>query len=182
MVDDAVQEVFLECFRENGVLVNAQESPPRSFRALLLGVVHNIAQRVERRWRRTQRRLAGDGVDVETLPSLDPTISKMFDRAWAAALIQHAKEIQRERAESEADDEGDAARSRVRVLELRFAEGLPIREIAARWGQEPTAVHRLYRRARREFRACLREAVAFHHPGANEAFENEYQRLLSLIE
>ena len=39
-VDDAVQEVFLECFREHGVLAKADPLRPGGFRRFLLGVVH----------------------------------------------------------------------------------------------------------------------------------------------
>jgi hypothetical protein len=55
---------------------------------------------------------------------------------------------------------------RVELLRLRFQDGLPIRSIASRWGEDPAKVHHEYATARAEFRAALREVVAFHRPGA----------------
>ena len=44
-VDDASQDVFVECFRAGGVLEKAD--PLRGFRAVLLGAVRNVARRHE---------------------------------------------------------------------------------------------------------------------------------------
>ncbi|MEJ7637578.1 MAG: hypothetical protein WKF75_06195 [Singulisphaera sp.] len=41
--------------------------------------------------------------------------------------------------------EADDARLRIALLEFRFQEGLPIREIARRWGTDPARLHREYR-------------------------------------
>jgi hypothetical protein len=53
----------------------------------------------------------------------------------------------------------------VELLRLRFNDGLPIREIAVRWGEEAARLHHEYATARDEFQSALREVVAFHHPG-----------------
>ena len=60
---------------------------------------------------------------------------------------------------------GKAAERRVELLRLRFGEGLPIRAIAARWEVDAAQLHHEYATARAEFRAALREVVAFHQPG-----------------
>ena len=48
-IDDAVQDVFLECFRSGGVLSRAGEDRVPAFRAFLVGVVRNVARRIESR-------------------------------------------------------------------------------------------------------------------------------------
>src|SRR5438093_531818 len=48
-LDDAVQEVFVECFRQGGVLQAAGDGRVPSFRAYLYGVVRNVARRFESR-------------------------------------------------------------------------------------------------------------------------------------
>src|SRR5262249_44152402 len=47
--DDAVQEVFVECFRQGGVLEAAGAGRVPSFRAFLYGVIRNVARRFESR-------------------------------------------------------------------------------------------------------------------------------------
>ena len=56
-LDDATQEVFLECFRQSGVLERADRSRPGGFRAFLYGVVRNVALRIgTRRAQERERR------------------------------------------------------------------------------------------------------------------------------
>lgn len=176
--DDAVQEVFLECLREGGLLAKVASEPPRSFHAFLFGAIKNVALRVERRDARRDARLPRAAVEPDAVPAADDSLSRLFDRLWALALVRRAIELHRRRAERAADPE---ALRRVEVLRLRFEEDLPIRAVAARWGVPAEAVHALYRKARSEYRNCLREMVAFHHPGAPESVETEYDRLLALI-
>ncbi|MHC4579386.1 MAG: RNA polymerase sigma factor [Planctomycetota bacterium] len=75
--DDAVQEVFFECFR--GVLERADPARQGGFRALLYGVVRNVALRFEER--RAKRREVQASVD-ERVPAHDASLSDAFDRAW----------------------------------------------------------------------------------------------------
>ena len=74
----------------------------------------------------------------------------------------------------------DHAVRRVELLRLRFSEGLPIREIAARWEEEPERVHYHYKRAREEFKEALREVVRTHDPCC--AVEEECDRLLAALD
>jgi len=46
-VDDAVQEVFVECFKCGGVLDRADQKRSGGFRPFLYGVVRNVARRLE---------------------------------------------------------------------------------------------------------------------------------------
>ena len=45
-VEDAVQEAFLECFREHGALDRLDSERKGGFRAYLYGVLRNIALRI----------------------------------------------------------------------------------------------------------------------------------------
>ena len=47
-LDDAVQEVFVECFKQDGVLDRADDIRFGNFRQFLLGVVRNVALRIEK--------------------------------------------------------------------------------------------------------------------------------------
>src|SRR6516162_10233366 len=48
-LDDAVQEVLVECFRQGGALDAAGAGRVPGFRAFLYGVVRNVARRFESR-------------------------------------------------------------------------------------------------------------------------------------
>jgi len=48
-VEDAVQEVFVECFRPGGALPKADPSRPGGFRPFFFGVLRNVALRFEQR-------------------------------------------------------------------------------------------------------------------------------------
>jgi RNA polymerase sigma-70 factor (ECF subfamily) len=67
------------------------------------------------------------------------------------------------------------------LLRLRFHEGLPIREIARRWGADAAELHHQYARARKEFLAALREVVAAHQPGPPSAVDQACAQLLALL-
>ena len=116
--------------------------------------------------------------DVQAgLPSGIDSPSRDVERTWARALMGEARDLLEARGR-EADDD---ARRRIALLEFRFQEGLPIREIARRWGTAPARLHHEYARARREFRAALLEVVAAHHPGTPAAVERlGAQLILSL--
>src|SRR5262245_53103142 len=58
-LDDAVQEVFVECFRPDGVLARAERD--RGFRPFLYGVARNVARRIEtERVRHRERQPLGE--------------------------------------------------------------------------------------------------------------------------
>ncbi|MHC4922213.1 MAG: hypothetical protein ACYTKC_21820, partial [Planctomycetota bacterium] len=60
--------------------------------------------------------------------------------------------------------------------------GLAIHVIAERWNEAPDTVHYMFRKARKEYRECLREVVAFHNPASAEGSAEELDWLLSLLE
>jgi RNA polymerase sigma-70 factor (ECF subfamily) len=173
-LDDAVQDVFVECLRQGGMLERADPGRPGGFRAFLYGLVRNIALRVEQdRARRRARQLTG-GVTAANAEIAEESLSRLFDREWARSVMREARARQAERAARE----GEAAARRVELLRLRFHEGLPIREIAQLWSVDASVLHHEYARARREFKAALLEVMAFYHPGAPAEAERECAALL----
>ncbi len=174
LLDDAVQEVFLDLFRGNGALARLDPARAPSFRAFLFGVARNVALRVEER--------AGAGgaataVPVDELPARDQTLSRQFDAAWAARILQLAAQRQR----AWARPLGPEAQRRVELLELRFADGLPIRAIAERWGEPAERVHREYARAREEFKQALRAELALHVDARGAGLERACLDLLAML-
>jgi RNA polymerase sigma-70 factor (ECF subfamily) len=176
-LDDAVQEVFVECFKQGGVLDRLDGGRAGGFRPFLYGVARNVALRAEARRARDRLQQPPSDVDLNDLAANEDSLSLVFDRAWAKALLREAAALQRERAERA----GPEARRRVELLRLRFQEGLPVRDIAARWQADAAHLHREYARARQEFKAALAEVVAFHHPGTGADVERECANLLALL-
>jgi RNA polymerase sigma-70 factor (ECF subfamily) len=169
-LDDATQEVFVECFREGGAVQAAGAGRVPSFRAFLYGVVRNVARRFES-W---PARPAGSLPDVA---ADEDSQSHLFERTWAQALMAEAAQLQRTRAA----ERGAEAERRVELLRVRFEEGLPIRAIADRWGVDAARLHHAYALARQEFRAALLEVVAFHQPGSSAEVELEASGLLRVL-
>jgi RNA polymerase sigma-70 factor (ECF subfamily) len=169
-LDDAVQEVFVECFREGGALDAAGADRVPSFRAFLYGVIRNVARRFESR----PVRAAGP---LSDMLADDATQSRLFDRTWARAIMAEAAQLQRQRAARG----GPEARRRVELLRLRFEENLPIRAIAELWNVDAAKLHHAYALARQEFRTALLEVLAFHQPGSPMELEQEAADLLKAL-
>jgi len=176
-VDDAIQDVFVEAFRDGGALSRVEPDREGGFRPFLYGVVRNVAMRTETAGRRRKEAQAATRILNETPGPTEEQLSQIFDRAWARTVMREAAERQRESAAAA----GESARRRVELLRLRFHEGLPIRRIAALWNADPEHLHREYARAREEFRDALRAVVAFHHPAGREAVERECAQLLAML-
>lgn len=173
-LDDAVQDVFVECLRDGGILETARSDRPGGFRAFFYGLVRNIALRAEQR--RARRHLPAD-IDPDALAASEDSLSCVFDRAWAQTIMREAAARQAEVANAAGAD----ALRRVELLRLRFQENLPIRDIAERWQTDPTALHREYAKARNEFRSALMDVLAEYHPAAGHALERECSELLDLL-
>ncbi len=173
-VDDAIQEVFVACFREHGVLTKVDSRHPSGFRALLFSVTRNIALHLERTRQRRVARIRDGVVDPDRTPAA-MTLSRHFDRSYAQSIMSMA----RERMQLAAQD--DASRRRVEILRLRFEDGLAIRQIAELWMTAADAIHRDYARARQEFRAALSETVLESEGCSPEHLQEECQRLLRML-
>src|SRR6185437_8832172 len=89
-LDDTVQDVFVECLRDGGVLDRARADRPGGFRAFLYGAVRHVAQRAEARRARRVAREAADIIDLEGIPGDEEAFSRVFDRAWAKAVMREA--------------------------------------------------------------------------------------------
>lgn len=174
-IDDAVQEVFVDCLRAGGPLGRADPDRAGGFRAFLYGVVKNIARRFEEGRRKDREVPAGSRFDLDAVEGREEHLSEVFDRAWASLLLQEAADLQADRAR----EKGEEAERRVELLCLRFEDGLPVREIARRWGVDTTWVHRQYARAKDEFKRALREVIRDHQGGTRENIEEECGRLLT---
>src|SRR5262249_19321786 len=146
-------------------------------RAYLYGVVRNVARQAEQRQARARARRTDLESGLEEVPADEASLSRVFDRAWAKAILREAGRRQAERA----GQEGPGARRPVGLLRLGSREGLPIRQIAERWQQDAARLHHEYARARQEFKAALREVVAFHQPGPPDAIDRACAELLSLL-
>lgn len=176
-VEDGVQEVFLECFRLGGALDRVERGRAGGFRAFFFGVVRNVGLRLEERRARNREVQADTDADPadRLVDSEDPAAA--FDRAFALAALREAQALHAERARAKG---GDALR-RVEILRLRFGEGLPIRDVAARLNEDAAKVHHAYALARKEFRAALEDVVAFHQPDSAEERERECVALLEML-
>jgi RNA polymerase sigma-70 factor (ECF subfamily) len=177
LVDDAVQDVFVECFRTDGALGRVDCNRGGTFRAYLYGVVRNVALRVESRQAADRARQHPGSSDIDGVVSDESTLSQVFDRAWAKSIMRQAGQRHEELARAA----GEEALRRFELLRLRFEEDLPIREIAHQWGVDAAVLHREYRKAREEFRAALIEVVRFHHPGSDAEVNVEAESLLALL-
>jgi RNA polymerase sigma-70 factor (ECF subfamily) len=177
-LEDTAQEVLFECLKEGGALEVAAPGRPGGFRAFLHGICRNVAARHEAgRRQRREIALAADDQIPDALVD-DSDLTRVFDQAWARMLVSEAAGLQARRARRQG---GDALR-RLEVLELRFDEGLAIRDIARRQERDAAQVHYDYSRARKDFHLALREVVAFHLPGAETGIDKECERLLELLE
>src|SRR5579864_2269418 len=115
-LDDAMQDVFVECLRHGGVLERAKPEYPGGFRAFLYGTARNIALRIEQRRGRRREQQSLENLEPDDLAGSDESLSRVFDRAWAKAIMKEAATRQAERAH----ERGEAAQRRVELLRLRF--------------------------------------------------------------
>jgi RNA polymerase sigma factor (sigma-70 family) len=175
-VDDAVQDVFVQCFRAGGVVERVDPTRAGGFRPFLYGVVRNVARELECRRAAEQVRAVPQDAVPEP-PADDSSLSVVFDRAWARTVVRQALRRQQELAERNC---AEAVR-RVELLRLRFQESKPIRDIARLWRIDADRLHHEFAKARKEFQQALMEVVAWHCPGPAEAVERECRQLLSLL-
>jgi RNA polymerase sigma factor (sigma-70 family) len=176
-LDDVVQDVFVECFRAGGALDRADAGHSGGFRPFLYGVIRNVALRAEARLAKAADRAPASAVDLGEIVADETTLSRAFDCAWARARVREAAELHLERARKD----GREAVRRVEILRLRFAEGLPIREIARRWALDADLLHREQTRARREFKQALIDVVQFQHPSSADDVQRECEEILALL-
>ncbi len=174
-VADATNDVFVDCFKENGALTRVDREFVGGFRAFLYGVVRNVALMAERRHAR--RRDAPGGFAVENIADSEASLSRVFDRAWAESVVQEARDKMGQRA-----TRSETSARRYRALAMRFERGMPPREIAAELDVPVERIYEALREARVEFKAVLLEVMAGYHPRASEAeLERHCVELLSAL-
>ena len=165
-IDDAAQDCFADCFRDGGAFIGVDSDQSGGFRAFLYGVVRNIARRQEEK----------RGADNEGLPVADESLSRIFDRAWALAVVNQAADLYAERAR----EQGGVSMRRLELLRLRFGENMRLWEIADAWKEDPAKLEAEYAQGRSEFKAALREMLRTLHPDGE--VEAECDHLLALLE
>ncbi len=175
-VDDVAHDVFVECFRRNGVL-DRVDSRRGSFRAFLCGAIRNVARRVEATRAAAREIQPTSGFDVGDQPGSELSGSRILDRAWARTMLNLAGDRMRREAESD----GDSALRRIEILRLRFESGMPIREIARLWKTDPARVHEEFRQARQEFRCCFEAELAQQAPESAAGDKTQLNELLAML-
>lgn len=178
LIDDAVQDVFVDCFRDGGALGRLDRARTESFRTFLYGVARKVALRHEERAaQRAGVRAAPAEVDLAEA-AREASLSRAFDRAWAQALLERAVE----RLVRSASESGEPAQRRVALLRLRFGEDLPIRDIARRWQIDAAKLHHEYAAARAEFKRALLAEIGEYRGGSPAEIEAECAALLALVD
>lgn len=175
-IDEAIQEVFVECLKPGGVLARADRSVPAGFRRWLGAVVRNVALRTETR--RARHRYRAGQEPLTDHAAADTNIAHRLDREWARAVARDAAEEQERRAASV----GAKALLRVKLLRLHFEEGMAIPEIAALWGLTPAHLHHQYAKARQDFLRALLAVLRHRFPDApQEEIEVLARQLVELL-
>jgi len=175
-LEDALQETFLECFRQEGAL-DRIEDRSREFRPFLLGVVRNVALRFETARARRRDGPGSETFQADVLPVDEESLSRVFDRAWAETILREAAL----RQEQAARDSDDAARRRVDLLREVFREGRSVAELSRLWAIDANVLRHEYDRARAEFLEALKEVVGFHNPNAPERVARECREIARLF-
>jgi DNA-directed RNA polymerase specialized sigma24 family protein len=108
-LDDAVQDVFVECLRPRGALDHLDPARNGGFRAFLYGVARNVALRRESR--RPREEAMHTDAPLDAVADDRSSLSHVFDRAWAKAILREAARVQEQRARAagEAAARGTAA-------------------------------------------------------------------------
>ena len=176
-IEDAIQEVFLECFKQGGVLGKADPNRPGGFRNFFSGVLRNIALKYERKHARKPHVSSPSVMERENAAAPKESPSEIFDRAWARSIMKEA----RAHHASLAREKGEKAVRRAELLRLRFQERMPIREIAGLWKVDRAYLHHEYAQAREEFEKALREVIAGDHPGNPGEVDRVLANLLSIL-
>jgi RNA polymerase sigma-70 factor (ECF subfamily) len=172
-IDDAVQELFVECLKPDGVLARADRSVPQGFRALLGAVARNVALRFEARAARVSR-ASGSPSAISEVQADATSLAEALDRRWAIDLVREAAALHDHLARGG----GDSARLRVELLRLRFGEDLSIATIAERLGRDQAFLHHQYAKARRDFLRCLHAVLEARYPGDDRRTARERSRQL----
>ena len=163
-IADATQDVFLQCFRDEGLLDRAARGAVSGFKGYLLGATRNVALMTERRLARERARGSGTEIRFDDVEASTATQSEEFDRAWARMISREARRLLASRS-----DHSELTIERWHILALRYEEGLATKAIAERLMIPVERVHERLKQGRKEFGACVMEVMAELHPDDNRA-------------
>ena len=99
-IDDVIQEVFVEAFRDGGALQRVDPAASGGFRAFFYGVIRNVARRAESRHHRRRDRQPPTAFLNEVVEASEPRLSHLFDREWARTMMREAADRVRENAQA----------------------------------------------------------------------------------
>ena len=99
-LEDATQDVFVECFRAGGPLERADRKRPGGFHAFLYAIVRNVALRTERNHAKYTASQKAGGSEMAEIEADETSLSRVFDRAWATGLLEEAANRQAARRNS----------------------------------------------------------------------------------
>jgi len=176
-IEDAIQEVFVESFRQGGVLGKAEQDRPGGFRAFFYGVVRNVALTAEKKGARRPQAPGSVLYRMKDAGEKGESPSAVFDRAWARSLLKEARFVYSTQTRAA----GEREARRAKILDLRFQKGMPIREIAALWKADATFLHGEYAQAREEFKKVLMDVIAAEHPGSRAEVDKVLANLLEIM-
>ena len=176
-LEDALDEVFLECFRTGGALELVEAARRGGFRAFFFGVIRNVARRHEQALTRRRELPPPTGFTVDAQRASDTSLSRALDRAWAKAVLKRADARYRQEEQAR----GSGGERRAELLRLRFEEGLSIRAIAEQWNEDAAKLHQDYRRARRQFRRYLEEELSLHGQQSEDDAARLWRDFLSFL-
>lgn len=159
--DDIAQETYVVAFRR---IRDFHLTPGATFFDWLAGIAANTLRAAERN-RRAKKR-GGGGVNVAAEAAAEASTVNLLE-----LLARHSRTPSRSMAGVEAIRAVQSALARVpeanrTALKLRYIEGLPVAEIAARMGRTEGAVHQLCHRGLRALGAELGDAARFFSRGA----------------
>jgi DNA-directed RNA polymerase specialized sigma24 family protein len=153
LVDDAAQEVFLECCRPGGALSRIDRGRRVRIVAYLHGVVGNVAARVERREARQLARRARYRTGWLCRPTDGEAAIDAVARAALRAAVRAA-------VQALSLEPATAGHSLAELVQLHFGAAQPVRAIAAAWQLPAARVHALRRRACRRLRRRLARTLS----------------------
>ncbi len=176
-IEDTLQEVWLQCFREGGALERIDPNRDGGFRAFLYGIARREAQKVEGKRARERVRRADGTFRPDEMDNDETSLSKIFDRAWALRVMDEAWNLYEMRAR----ERGEDALHRLEVLRLRTRENSPPRKIAEALGSDAAQVSRDYAQARKEFWTALREVVGLHERCTGKNLDENCEQLVGYL-
>ena len=173
-VDDAAQNIWLECFKKNGELERVEPGRPGGFRAFFYGVLQRETQKVESKWFREKKRRRDGTFYPEEMNNDETSLSKIFDREWARAIMDQTWKLYA----AQAREKGDLATQRVTVLRLRHQKNMPPREITSVVDSDATQVSRDLAQAKKDFWRALCEVVGEQESCTGEQLAEKCKQLL----